>query len=156
MFTNSCTVKHRQLCVKSKHRPTFGACSLFVKKSPSYPPEKEIWALNWKCKLKFSNKPGSSRSKTYSKTLQPSWPPSVEGLYCKRPIQCLASSALLTPTPSPPLVRGEDTLAGWRGGGVSIVRKTPNTALYYICKYFVTPSVLIFSTFNLLLYKKRT
>ncbi len=30
----------------------------------------------------------------------------------------------------PPLVRGEDTLAGWRGGGGSIVRKTPDTALY--------------------------
>ncbi len=26
----------------------------------------------------------------------------VEGLYCKRPIQCLASSEILTPTPSPP------------------------------------------------------
>jgi hypothetical protein len=42
--------------------------------------------------------------------------------------------------PSPlPLVRGEDTLAVWREGGGSIVRKTPDTALYstYICKYFV-------------------
>jgi hypothetical protein len=27
---------------------------------------------------------------------------------------------------------GEDTLAGWRGGGGSIVRKTPDTALYSI------------------------
>ncbi len=37
----------------------------------------------------------------------------------------------------PPLVRGEDTLAGRRGG--SIVRKTPDTAcsVLYICKYFV-------------------
>jgi hypothetical protein len=26
----------------------------------------------------------------------------VEGLYCKRPIQCLASSKILTPTPLPP------------------------------------------------------
>jgi hypothetical protein len=35
----------------------------------------------------------------------------------------------------PPLVRGEDTLAGGRRGGGSIVRKTPDTALYsmYIC-----------------------
>jgi hypothetical protein len=32
----------------------------------------------------------------------------------------------------PPLVRGEDTLGGWRGGGGSIVRKTPDTALYSI------------------------
>jgi hypothetical protein len=29
-----------------------------------------------------------------------------------------------------PLVRGEDTLTGWKGGGGSIVRKTPDTALY--------------------------
>ncbi len=68
--------------------------------------------------------------------------PSVEGLYCKRPIKCLASSEILTPHPlttrrvctPPPLMRGEDTLAGWRGGGGggSIVRKTPDTALYSI------------------------
>jgi len=32
----------------------------------------------------------------------------------------------------PPLVRGEDTLAGWRGGWGAIVRKTPDTALYSI------------------------
>jgi hypothetical protein len=32
----------------------------------------------------------------------------------------------------PPLVRGEGTLAGWRGGGGSIVRKTPDIALYSI------------------------
>jgi hypothetical protein len=44
--------------------------------------------------------------------------------------------------PSPPSPRGggEDTLAGWRGGWGSIVRKTPDTmlcTLYHICKYFV-------------------
>jgi hypothetical protein len=63
-----------------------------------------------------------------------------EGLYCKRPIQCLASSEILTPHPlttrrvctPPPLVRGEDTLARGRGGGGSTVRKTPDTALYSI------------------------
>ncbi len=32
----------------------------------------------------------------------------------------------------PPLVWGEDTLVGWRGGGGSIVRKTPDTALFSI------------------------
>jgi hypothetical protein len=32
--------------------------------------------------------------------------------------------------PPPPLVRGEDTLAGWKGGGGSIFWKTPDTALY--------------------------
>jgi hypothetical protein len=31
---------------------------------------------------------------------------------------------------TPPFVREEDTLAGWRGGGGSIVQKTPDTALY--------------------------
>jgi hypothetical protein len=47
-------------------------------------------------------------------------------------------SKILTPHPlvarrvcnPPPLVRGEDTLARWRGGGGSIVWKTPDTALY--------------------------
>jgi hypothetical protein len=50
------------------------------------------------------------------------WVPCVEGSYCMRPIQCLASSKIWTPPPPhrpasvylPPLVRGEDTLAGWR------------------------------------------
>jgi hypothetical protein len=62
----------------------------------------------------------------------------VEGLYCKRPIQCLASSEILTPPPPLTARRGEDTLAGWRRGGGSTVRKTPDTALYSIyVKYFV-------------------
>jgi hypothetical protein len=62
----------------------------------------------------------------------------VERLYCKRPIQCLASSKILTPTPSPPgegvlgAGGGEDKLARGRGVGGSIVRKTPDTALYSI------------------------
>ncbi len=64
----------------------------------------------------------------------------VEGLYCKRPIQCLASSEILTPHPltarqvciPSPLVLGEDTLARGTGGGGSIVRKTPDSALYSI------------------------
>jgi hypothetical protein len=60
------------------------------------------------------------------------------------------------PTPSlpgecvpPGFGAGEDTLAGWRGGGgVSIVRKTLDTALYstYICKYFVQISFRKFDT----------
>jgi hypothetical protein len=37
---------------------------------------------------------------------------------------CLASVY-----PPPPLVRGEDTLSGWRGGWGSIFCKTPDTAL---------------------------
>jgi hypothetical protein len=63
----------------------------------------------------------------------------AERLYCKRPIQCLASSKILTShsltsrrvwcTP-PSLVRGKDIFAGWRGVGGSIFWKTPDTALY--------------------------
>ncbi len=58
-----------------------------------------------------------------------------EGLYCKRPIQCLAS--IDPPPPQRPrgessLLWGEDTLAGWRGGGGLIFRKTTDTALYSI------------------------
>jgi hypothetical protein len=34
------------------------------------------------------------------------------------------------PAHRPPLVRGKDTLAGWRGGRGSIVWKTPDTTLY--------------------------
>jgi hypothetical protein len=73
------------------------------------------------------------------------WVRGVEGLYCKRPIQCLASSKILTPHPltarsvSTPLWCGGRTHS-WveRGWGGSIVWKTPDTALYsIICKYFV-------------------
>jgi hypothetical protein len=39
----------------------------------------------------------------------------------------LTAWRVCTPTD---LVRGEDTLAGCRGGEGSIVRKTPDTALY--------------------------
>ncbi len=73
----------------------------------------------------------------------------VEGLYCKRPIQCLASYKILTPPPHPltarryppPLVRGEDKLAGWKGGGgVNILEDTRHRSILYLCGmavYFV-------------------
>jgi hypothetical protein len=71
----------------------------------------------------------------------------VEGLYCKRPIQCLASSEILTPhpltarrvctPPPPPLVRGKDTLSGWRGVGVNSSDEARHCSVLYICKYFV-------------------
>ncbi len=50
----------------------------------------------------------------------------------------------------PPLMRGEDTLAGWRGGGVSIFWKMPDTALsvLYIRKYFVIVMLSLLSTKN--------
>ncbi len=64
----------------------------------------------------------------------------AEGLYWKRPIQCPASSKYWPPhpltapwvctPPPPPLVWGENALAGWIGGGGSIFWKTPDTALY--------------------------
>ncbi len=65
------------------------------------------------------------------------YPTAVEGLYCKRPIQCLASSDQLTPHPvtarrvcTPRLRCVGRTNSLRRGGGGSIVRKTPDTALY--------------------------
>jgi hypothetical protein len=39
-------------------------------------------------------------------------------------------------TPPPPLVRGEDTLAGWRGGGgVNILEDARHSSVLYIYKY---------------------
>ncbi len=75
----------------------------------------------------------------------------VERLYCKRPILRLASSKILTPHPPrrpasvypPPLVRGEDTLAGWRGGwGVNILEDARHSSVLYIRKYFVVLNIL--------------
>ncbi len=66
-------------------------------------------------------------------------PRDVEGLYCKRPIQYLASSELLTPQPLtahrvstvylPAFGAGEDTLAGVRGGGAQVGNR-PLTTLF--------------------------
>jgi hypothetical protein len=37
-----------------------------------------------------------------------------------------------------PLVRGEDTLAGWRGvWGVNILEDARHSSVLYMCKYFV-------------------
>ncbi len=47
---------------------------------------------------------------------------------------------ILTPHPliARPLVRGEDTLAGWReGGGVNSSEETRHCSVLYTCKYFV-------------------
>jgi hypothetical protein len=47
----------------------------------------------------------------------------------------------IDPQPSP-LVRGEDTLAGWRGGwGVNILEDTRHSSVLDICKYFVLPTL---------------
>ncbi len=68
----------------------------------------------------------------------------VEGLYCKRPIQGLASSEILTPPPPPSPHRpasvyprlwcgGRTHWLGGEGvGGWSIARKTLDTAVYSI------------------------
>jgi hypothetical protein len=42
------------------------------------------------------------------------------------------ASACVPPPPAFAAGEEEDTLAGWRGGKGSIVRKTPDTALYSI------------------------
>ncbi len=51
----------------------------------------------------------------------------------------------------PPLARGEDTLAGWRGVGGSIVclEDARHCSVLYICKYFVSFSNQISSFFHI-------
>jgi hypothetical protein len=67
---------------------------------------------------------------------------SIERLYCKRPILCLASSKILTPTPltarrvcSTPRLWcwGRTHSLGGEGGGGPIFWKTADTALYSTC-----------------------
>ncbi len=54
------------------------------------------------------------------------------------PPHCPAS---VYPPAAPPLVRGEDTLAGWREGwGVNILVDARHSSVLYICKYFVVQS----------------
>ncbi len=68
----------------------------------------------------------------------------LERLYCKRPIQCLAASKILTPHRPASVCVPPRLLCGGRthslvgeGGGGSIFWKTPDTALYSTCKCFV-------------------
>ncbi len=56
----------------------------------------------------------------------------------------LTAQRVCTP---PPLLRGEDTLSGWRGGGGSIfqyglLEDFRHCSVLYICKYFLSNSVL--------------
>ncbi len=70
-----------------------------------------------------------------------------ERLYCKRPIQCLAFSKILTPHPltarrvcTPHLwCGGRGGHTGWveRGWGVNILDDARYSSVLYICKYFV-------------------
>ncbi len=65
---------------------------------------------------------------------------SVERLCCKRPVQCPASSIILT-HPSA-FGAGEDTLARWRGGcGVNILEDARHSSVLYTCKFFVLGKV---------------
>ncbi len=71
----------------------------------------------------------------------------VEGLNYKRPIQCLASSKIWTPTPSPrrvctppppPVGGGGPPPPGGRGGGgCNSLEDARHCSVFYICKYFV-------------------
>ncbi len=54
----------------------------------------------------------------------------VERLYCKRPIQCLASSKIFPHCPASVWGGGRTHSLGGQGGGGSIFWKTPDTALY--------------------------
>jgi hypothetical protein len=76
---------------------------------------------------------------------------SVERLYCKRPIQCLASSKILTPIPSPPgecvppppprlWCEGGHTRWVETGWGVNILEDARHSSVLYICQYFVLVS----------------
>jgi len=73
---------------------------------------------------------------------------SVERLYCKRPIQCLASSKILTPhlltarrvcTVYPPAFCAGGGHTRWveRGWGVNILEDARHCSGLYIRKYFV-------------------
>ncbi len=73
----------------------------------------------------------------------------VEGLYCKRPIQCLASTEILTPqphtalrvcTPPPPVFGAGGGHTHWveKGWGANSSKAARNCSVLYICKYYVT------------------
>ena len=70
----------------------------------------------------------------------------VEGLYCKRPIQCLASSEILTPHPLtarlvcvPPAFGAGEGHTRWveSGWGFNNSEDARHCSVLYICKYFV-------------------
>ncbi len=65
---------------------------------------------------------------------------------------CLASSKILTPHPPlrpasaypPPLLRGEDTLAGWRGGwGVIILEDARHSSVLYLYRILFGLGILV-------------
>jgi hypothetical protein len=60
----------------------------------------------------------------------------LERLYCKRPIQCLSfTKKIYLPPPHRECVRGEDSLAGWRGvWGVNILEDARHCSVLYILR----------------------
>ncbi len=58
--------------------------------------------------------------------------PAVEGLYCKRPIQCLASSEVLTP-PSPHRPWGGHTRLVEKWWGVNSSEDAGHCSVLYLC-----------------------
>ncbi len=82
------------------------------------------------------------------------WVPAVEGSYCKRPIQCLASSKRLFPHPltarrvctvypPPPHLWcwGSTHSLGGEGVGGQYFEDARHSSVLYICKYFVGKGV---------------
>ncbi len=77
----------------------------------------------------------------------------VERLYCKRPIQCLASSKILTPHPPPPppgecvpsrlWCGGRTHSLGGEGWGFNISEDARHSYVLYICKYLVLQSMIV-------------
>jgi hypothetical protein len=73
--------------------------------------------------------------------IDPTLPHRQASMYCELP---------------PPLVgAGDDILAGWRGDGGSIFRKTPDTALYSLCKYLYHHEGIYFHQLLAALKKRR-
>ncbi len=65
---------------------------------------------NLECRIKFYR---GKEPRTFFYPIEYPHPPTIERLYCKRPIQCLASSKILTSHPAPPSPPGECVLGGF-------------------------------------------
>jgi hypothetical protein len=97
-------------------------------------------------KMKASRGPCSGIDRYIVKNTSIQYPGGVEGLYCKRPIQCLASSVKLTPplphSPAsvylPAYGAGEgDTRWVERGWGINSSEDARHCSVLYLCKHFV-------------------
>ncbi len=111
--------------------------------SPSPPPPHPVSPIVYSHPLPIAP---SMHTQTPCVPYHPSKPfcNTVERLYCKRPILWLASSKIFTPPTSPPgecvpppLVRGEDTLAGWRGGWRVNILEDARHSSVFLRKHFV-------------------